>query len=80
MPRFTYRPSGAAVYSDDEDALDYMERNASSDTIIRLRCLHVVYDLALCKIGGMTEKPLEMQLLQVCVQQSSCGRRPCRCG
>lgn len=66
MPRFTYRPSGAAVYSDDEDALDYMERNASSDTIIRLRCLHVVYDLALCKIGGMTEAARDAALASVC--------------
>ena len=66
MPRFTYRPSGAAVYSDDEDALDYMERNAS-DTIIRLRCLHlVVYDLALCKIGGMTEAARDAALASVC--------------
>ena len=46
--------------------LDYMERNASSDTIIRLRCLHVVYDLALCKIGGMTEAARDAALASVC--------------
>ena len=37
MVRFAHRDSGAAVYSDDDDALDYLELNSSGDTCVRLR-------------------------------------------
>ena len=58
MVRFAHRDSGAAVYSDDEDALDYLELNSFGDTLVRLRRLTLVYDLALCKFAGMKSEKL----------------------
>ena len=56
------RLTGAAVFSDDEDALDYLELNSSGDKRVRLCRLTLVYDFALICL----EKRIKMGWPKLC--------------
>ena len=48
MPRFVHRPNGSAVYSDDEDALEYLVVGKNDENLAQLRDVpmpwHIIYD------------------------------------
>ena len=65
--------TGAVKFSrhDDEDSLDYLVLNSNDDTLLRLRRLHVIYDLALCKTIGIAQDSVALMLASVTEEQGT---------